>query len=326
MTGDEQQEPKPPTGTPGGSPDQSQDKFFRGLDNKIYHDKPDIFIRLAQLKRDARSGITASAWPLVIPLAALAGAFLTYGMISITPTYDAYGLLNPPILLLLFLSLAGVACFGIFTGMLAILNSRYEAHYNQTSWYLYNTDFAVLVANEQFGMRILEETKDMPILKWMGAPAPVSFEDCLWFSACYHRAICQYLSSNRQLASFIHGTDKIPLGSLRHGSCLHFLGTQSARTLSWTAMFISCGIGGIFTIPLLITAALRDAERRGSLAAICDFFLGKCDVEASQLLPPPERRPKPEPPAQVSKAENVAGMLRRAAHRLPKKNQVDPKN
>ena len=118
----------------------------------------------------------------------------------------------------------------------------------------------------------------------------------------------------------------IPLNSLRLGSYLYFLGTRNARMCAWVGLFFSCGFGGLLIIPLIFTGALRDAERRGSLAAICDFFLGTCEVDVNTLPLPPELRPKPElePPSHISQADDVAGMMQRKAHGILEKDKVKP--
>ncbi len=289
MTGDEKIPAKPQVGDLRSPISANKDGFYRGLDNKIYHDKPHMVIRLAQLKDDAKRGMTVSAWPLITPLAVFASAGLTFLATKVLSEYEALGFYQELLPILLFLVLLAVACLPFYIGVMAILNSRYNRHYKQASWYLYNTDFPVLVANEQFSLRILEETKDMPILKWTGAPAPTSFEDYIWFSACYRNAICKCMSG-RQLQNSQSGkNNSIPLPSLRHGSCLFFLGTGNAKALARIGScfsIFSCGFTGLFAIPLLVVGVLRDAERRGNLAAICDFFIGKCDVEICDLKPP----------------------------------------
>jgi hypothetical protein len=173
----------------------------------------------------------------------------------------------------------GGGAVGAYYLLRAVLESNYRSSYQATLRHLQQSELPLLVADENFLRSILENVREQVKFLFSGPP-PLSgkLEEQLGLAACYIQALrmCQYAASDKRTPT------------LRHGDGGYWVNTPTARTFNILAS-LSCCLGSagciaIFFLPFMLLRLQRQAEQRGTLAALCDFF---ADVPGHSLPGPP---------------------------------------
>lgn len=236
-----------------------------------------LYGRLSAQARGARGGVDTAALFFITPgmgifavLAQIPLMIISMTAASIGSTYSSGPLALTSMLLMLLPAIAMLvgAVAGYFLARYLLLE-RFRRSYRETMQLLDTTQLPLLVADETFGLSIMEAVRDQLRFTFSGPPGGRKLEDQLLLSSCFIRAL--------QLGQFTTELGRDP--QLRLGSRRWWSTTPAARTLTIVGAVLSCGSCAVLFGPLMLVNQLSVAEQRGALAAICDFFCeapGRC--------------------------------------------------
>jgi hypothetical protein len=283
--------------------------------------------RLAQLKTAAETDLKHCNLLTTVPAALVVlGVFAWIASMSFNSMSMEPGTLQ----VWVFFWTAALVVFGylVVLALLSRNSSLFKTSYREILSLLHFTDLPLLIAGDDYLVRIQEETQDHPLIKWLDSGTPVTFEDRLRFAADYSLA----------LSRFARGTE-FDKTQLRDGSCQHFSGSRQAKVLHWLSGAL-CAVNPLNPCCLPLTGyvvfalANRTIRRMGAICAVCDFFCGDYAAEVDYLTPPgppaSQQQSNPDWNILARQPADVSQILRDAARSEPESTdrlvEFDPEN